>query len=165
MSEFGDEHAAAFGNQDTCTYMYMYNAARHNNYVSFCFSRSKPKLPSNMLSMTQLKNMDLPDQVKTLLVNGSLNSVYNWFQHCRNFNICFLYCKMNVCCMHGNLENHYINICLPCLKNSRYTIPTSLSNLFGKLREHSNSKRSSWLCLVPLKHFSLLSQLPVCTRA
>ena len=102
MSEFGDEHAAAFGNQDTCTYTYMYNAARHNVYVSFYFSRSKPKLPSNMLSMTQLKNMDLPDQVKTLLINGSFEAVFIIGSNTAEIlNICFLYCIkwMYVACM------------------------------------------------------------------
>lgn len=40
-------------------------------YVYLCYS-SKPAVPSNVLSMTQLKTMDLPDQVKALLINGEL---------------------------------------------------------------------------------------------
>ena len=34
---------------------------------------SKPPVPCNVLSMTQLKTMDLPDQVKALLINGELS--------------------------------------------------------------------------------------------
>ena len=32
--------------------------------------RSQPAVPSNVLSMTQLKTMDAPDQVKALMMNG-----------------------------------------------------------------------------------------------
>ena len=47
--------------------------------ISFLFS-SKPHLPNNVLSMTQLKTMDLPDQVKALLINGKIvASVLNPF--------------------------------------------------------------------------------------
>lgn len=38
----------------------------------FYFSSRKPDLPNNVLSMTQLKTKDLPDQVKALLINGEL---------------------------------------------------------------------------------------------
>ena len=37
-------------------------------------SSRKPDLPNNVLSMTQLKTKDLPDQVKALLINGELYS-------------------------------------------------------------------------------------------
>ena len=36
---------------------------------------SKPPVPSNVLSMTQLKTMDLQDQVKALLINGEFLAV------------------------------------------------------------------------------------------
>ncbi|XP_020608714.1 DNA-directed RNA polymerase III subunit RPC5-like [Orbicella faveolata] len=41
---------------------------------------SKPPVPSNVLSMTQLKTMDLPDQVKALLINAK---VISFSQLCR----------------------------------------------------------------------------------
>ncbi|KAM7448595.1 DNA-directed RNA polymerase III subunit RPC5 [Porites harrisoni] len=41
---------------------------------------SEPRLPSNVLSMTQLKTMDLPDQVKALLINAK---VISFSQLCR----------------------------------------------------------------------------------
>lgn len=41
---------------------------------------SKPHLPNNVLSMTQLKTMDLPDQVKALLINAK---VISFSQLCR----------------------------------------------------------------------------------
>lgn len=34
--------------------------------------REKPDLPSNVLSLTQLRTMPLPDQVKALLTNGKI---------------------------------------------------------------------------------------------
>ncbi|KAK2564331.1 DNA-directed RNA polymerase III subunit RPC5 [Acropora cervicornis] len=40
----------------------------------------KPDLPNNVLSMTQLKTKDLPDQVKALLINAK---VINFSQLCR----------------------------------------------------------------------------------
>lgn len=41
-------------------------------WLFYLSSSRKPDLPNNVLSMTQLKTKDLPDQVKALLINGEL---------------------------------------------------------------------------------------------
>ena len=38
--------------------------------TDFLFDREKPDMPSNVLSLMQLRTMPLHDQVKTLLTNG-----------------------------------------------------------------------------------------------
>ena len=44
-------------------------------YHSFYFSE-KPAMPSNVLSLIQLRTMPLADQVKTLLTNGQFYEIY-----------------------------------------------------------------------------------------
>lgn len=52
----------------------------------FYFNREKPAMPSNVLSLIQLRTMPLHDQVKTLLTNGKeevcrkINQVMNFYK-------------------------------------------------------------------------------------
>lgn len=85
-------------------------------YVYLCYS-SKPPVPSNVLSMTQLKTMDLPDQVKALLINGELSlaqpsssnsSVHYIIQSGAWKVLCFIFYFQKACvAFPGGLQNMF----------------------------------------------------------
>jgi hypothetical protein len=50
-------------------------AVKMVNVITFYFSE-KPAMPSNVLSLIQLRTMPLADQVKTLLTNGKFYEIY-----------------------------------------------------------------------------------------
>lgn len=71
-------HLFVVDSKSVLQYLYIYvkvDLKRNANYCNFIwiflfFNREKPAMPSNVLSLIQLRTMPLHDQVKTLLTNG-----------------------------------------------------------------------------------------------
>ncbi|CAH3013932.1 unnamed protein product [Porites evermanni] len=82
--EAASEHSLLFcQNMESYSPEFQVNASDYLKVLTPSTSQeesSEPRLPSNVLSMTQLKTMDLPDQVKALLINAK---VISFSQLCR----------------------------------------------------------------------------------
>ena len=64
-------------------------AVKMVNVITFYFSE-KPAMPSNVLSLIQLRTMPLADQVKTLLTNGKFYEIYTWINRIGGVMVCVL---------------------------------------------------------------------------